>query len=132
MFLDSETAIGLIRPRPGPIREAVVPPKEMIAHPRDEINRVTQSAPHARHGLITASSAREISTSWTSRRHPQGRRVKGYTGAAPKGFDRGWFVDDEKIAYPCSSGRQARVRASACTKGLPSDPWPDYNHRAIS
>jgi len=41
VFLDSETAIGLISTPPGPYpQEAVVPPKEMT-HIRDEINRVT-------------------------------------------------------------------------------------------
>jgi len=53
VFLDSETAIGLISTPPGPYpEEAVVPPKEMT-HIRDEINRVTQSRRMLAHGLIT-------------------------------------------------------------------------------
>src|SRR5262249_57862810 len=43
VFLDSETAIGLISTPPGPYpEEAVVPPKEMT-HIRDEIHRVARS-----------------------------------------------------------------------------------------
>ena len=116
VFLDSETAIGLISTPPGPYpQEAVVPPKEMT-HIRDEINRVTQSRRMLAHGLITPQLGQadldfmdqQVSVfkvdAW-----------KGYTGAPPKGFDRGWFVDDEKIAYPmlerAQAGRAARVPA---------------------
>ena len=53
VFLDSETAIGLISTPPGPYpQEAVVPPKEMT-HIRDEINRITQSRRMLAHGLVT-------------------------------------------------------------------------------
>jgi uncharacterized protein len=54
---------------------------------------------------------------------------KGYTGAAPKGFDRGWFVDDEKIAYPMlEKARALGVRRVCLHKGLPLGPVADYNH----
>jgi predicted TIM-barrel fold metal-dependent hydrolase len=54
---------------------------------------------------------------------------KGYTGAAPKGFDRGWFVDDEKIAYPMlERARKLGVRRICLHKGLPLGPVADYNH----
>jgi predicted TIM-barrel fold metal-dependent hydrolase len=54
---------------------------------------------------------------------------KGYTGAAPKGFDRGWFVDDEKIAYPMlERARKVGVRRVCLHKGLPLGPVADYNH----
>jgi hypothetical protein len=54
---------------------------------------------------------------------------KGYTGAAPKGFDRGWFVDDEKIAYPMlERARKLGVRRVCLHKGLPLGPVADYNH----
>ncbi|HEY4908577.1 MAG TPA: amidohydrolase family protein [Methylomirabilota bacterium] len=130
VFLDSETAIGLISTPPGPYpEEAVVPPKEMT-HIRDEINRVTQSRRMLAHGLITPQLGQadldfmdqQVSTlkvdAW-----------KGYTGAAPKGFDRGWFVDDEKIAYPMlERARKLGVRRVCLHKGLPLGPVADYNH----
>jgi hypothetical protein len=54
---------------------------------------------------------------------------KGYTGAAPKGFDRGWFVDDEKIAYPMlERARKLGVKRVCLHKGLPLGPVADYNH----
>ncbi len=130
VFFDSETAIGLISTPPGPYpQEAVVPPKEMT-HIRDEINRVTQSRRMLAHGLITPQLGQadlefmdlQASTlkidAW-----------KGYTGAAPKGFDRGWFVDDEKIAYPMlEKARKLGVRRVCLHKGLPLGPVADYNH----
>ena len=63
VFLDSETAIGLISTPPGPYpQEAVVPPKEM-AHIRDEINRVAGSQRMLAHGLVTPQLGRPTSTS---------------------------------------------------------------------
>jgi len=130
VFLDSETDIGLISTPPGPYpQQAVVPPKEMT-HIRDEINRVTQSRRMLAHGLITpqlgqadldfmdAQAATLKVDAW-----------KGYTGAAPKGFDHGWFVDDEKIAYPMlERARKLGVRRVCLHKGLPLGPVADYNH----
>src|SRR6266699_4729813 len=101
VFLDSETAIGLISTPPGPYpEEAVVPPKEMT-HIRDEINRVTQSRRMLAHGLITPQlGQRDLDFMDQQAATLKVDAWKGYTGAAPKGYDRGWFVDDEKIAYP--------------------------------
>src|SRR5262249_26039906 len=54
---------------------------------------------------------------------------KGYTGAAPKGFDHGWFVDDEKIAYPMlERARKLGVRRILVHKGLPPAPVASHNH----
>ena len=54
---------------------------------------------------------------------------KAYTGAPPKGFEHGWFVDDEKIAYPMlEQARKLGVRRFCVHKGLPLGPVADYNH----
>jgi len=91
---------------------------------------VTQSRRMLAHGLITpqlgqadldfmdAQAATLKVDAW-----------KGYTGAAPKGFDHGWFVDDEKIAYPMlERARKLGVRRVCLHKGLPLGPVADYNH----
>lgn len=130
VFLDSETAIGLISTPPGPYpEEAVVPPKEMT-HIRDEINRVTQSRRMLAHGLITPQlGQRDLDFMDQQAATLQVDAWKGYTGAAPKGFDRGWFVDDEKIAYPMlERARKLGVRRICLHKGLPLGPVADYNH----
>ena len=130
VFLDSETDIGLISTPPGPYpQEAVVPPKEMT-HIRDEINRVTQSRRMLAHGLITPQLGR-VDLDFMDQQAGQLKvdAWKGYTGAAPKGFDRGWFVDDEKIAYPMlERARKLGVKRVCLHKGLPLGPVADFNH----
>lgn len=130
IFLDSETAIGLISTPPGPYpQEAVVPPKEM-AHIRDEINRLAGSQRMLAHGLATPQlgsadldfMAMQVETlkvdAW-----------KCYTGSCPKGFEQGWWMDDEKIAYPMlDQARQLNVKRVCVHKGLPLGPVPDFNH----
>jgi uncharacterized protein len=130
VFLDSETDIGLISTPPGPYpQEAVVPPKEMT-HIRDEINRVTQSRRMLAHGLITPQLGQaDLDFMDMQAATLRVDAWKGYTGAAPQGFDRGWFVDDEKIAYPMlERARKLSVRRICLHKGLPLGPVADYNH----
>ncbi|HKX04166.1 MAG TPA: amidohydrolase family protein [Methylomirabilota bacterium] len=130
VFLDSETDIGLISTPPGPYpQEAVVPPKEMT-HIRDEINRVTRSRRMLAHGLITPQLG-QVDLDFMDQQAGQLKvdAWKGYTGAAPKGFDRGWFVDDEKIAYPMlERARKLGVKRVCLHKGLPLGPVSDFNH----
>ncbi|HEU4686681.1 MAG TPA: amidohydrolase family protein [Nitrospira sp.] len=130
VFLDSETSIGLISTPPGPYpQEAVVPPKEM-AHIRDEINRLAGSQRMLAHGLATpqlgpadldfmAQQAEQLKIdAW-----------KCYTGSCPRGFDRGWWMDDEKIAYPMlEQARKLNIKRVCVHKGLPLGPVPEYNH----
>jgi uncharacterized protein len=130
VFLDSETDIGLISTPPGPYpQEAVVPPKEMT-HIRDEINRVTRSQRMLAHGLITPQLGQtDLDFMDQQAATLKVDAWKGYTGAAPKGFDRGWFVDDEKIAYPMlERARKLGIKRVCLHKGLPLGPVSDYNH----
>ncbi len=130
VFLDSETAIGLISTPPGPYpQEAVVPPAEM-AHIRDEINRVAGSQRMLAHGLATpqlGGADLDFMAMQAETLHVDA--WKCYTGSCPKGFDRGWWMDDEKIAYPMlAQARKLNVRRVCIHKGLPLGPVPEYNH----
>ncbi len=130
VFLDSETAIGLISTPPGPYpQEAVVPPKEMT-HIRDEINRVTQSRRMLAHGLVTPQLGQaDLEFMDLQAATLKVDAWKAYTGAPPKGFDHGWFADDEKVAYPMlERARKLGVRRMCIHKGLPLGPVADYNH----
>src|SRR5688572_2988841 len=130
VFFDSETAIGLISTPPGPYpQEAVVPPREMT-HIRDEINRITQSRRMLAHGLITPQLGQaDLDFMDQQAASLKVDAWKDYTGAAPKGFDHGWFVDDEKIAYPMlERARKLGVKRVCLHKGLPLGPVADYNH----
>ena len=123
VFLDSETAIGLISTPPGPYpQEAVVPPKEMT-HIRDEINRITQSRRMLAHGLVTPQLGQtDLDFMEMQAETLKIDAWKAYTGSCPKGFEHGWFVDDEKIAYPMLEkarklGVQALLRAQGTAAG---------------
>jgi len=130
VFFDSETAIGLISTPPGPYpQEAVVPPKEMT-HIRDEINRITQSRRMLAHGLVTPQLGQaDLDFMDMQAATLKVDAWKAYTGAPPKGFDHGWFADDEKIAYPMLERmRKVGVKRFCIHKGLPLGPVADYNH----
>ncbi len=134
VFLDSETAIGLISTPPGPYpQEAVVPPREMT-HIRDEINRITQSRRMLAHGLITPQLG-QVDLDFMDQQAATLKvdAWKGYTGSAPKGFDRGWFVDDEKIAYPMlERARKLGIPRICLHKGCRSVPSPTTTIPATS
>src|SRR5882724_992047 len=130
VFLDSETSIGLISTPPGPYpQEAVVPPKEMT-HIRDEINRITQSRRMLAHGLVSPQLGQaDLDFMDQQAATLKVDAWKAYTGSCPKGFEHGWFVDDEKIAYPMlEKARKTGVRRFCVHKGLPLGPVAEYNH----
>ncbi len=121
VFLDSETTIGLISTPPGPYpQEAVVPPKEM-AHIRDEINRLAQSQRMLAHGLVTPQlGAADLDFMAMQAEMLKVDAWKCYTGSCPKGFDRGWWMDDETIAYPMlEQARKLNIKRVCVHKGLP-------------
>ncbi len=130
VFLDSETALGLISTPPGPYpQQAVVPPKEMT-HIRDEINRVTGSQRMLAHGLVTPQLGRaDLDFMDLQAGKLKVDAWKCYTGSPPKGMDHGWWMDDEKIAYPMLEKAQALGVPRVCAhKGLPLGPVAEYNH----
>lgn len=130
VFLDSETSIGLISTPPGPYpQEAVVPPKEM-AHIRDEINRLAGSQRMLAHGLVTPQlGSPDLEFMAMQAEILKVDAWKCYTGSCPKGFDRGWRMDDEQVAYPMlEQAQKLGVKRVCIHKGLPLGPVPDYNH----
>jgi hypothetical protein len=130
VFLDSETSLGLISTPPGPYpQEAVVPPKEM-AHIRDELNRLTESRRMLAHGLVTPQLGKaDLEFMELQAATLKVDAWKCYTGHPPKGFEQGWFMDDEKLAYPMlEKARALRVPLVCVHKGLPLGPVEDFNH----
>ncbi|TLY39475.1 MAG: twin-arginine translocation signal domain-containing protein [Nitrospirae bacterium] len=130
VFLDSETTLGLISTPPGPYpQEAVVPPNEM-AHIRDEINRVTGSQRLLAHGLATPQLGQaDLEFMELQAVALKVDAWKCYTGSPPKSAEHGWWMDDEKVAYPMLEKAQALGVPRVCVhKGLPLGPVEDYNH----
>ena len=130
VFLDSETSLALISTPPGPYpQEAVVPPKEM-AHIRDEVNRVTGSQRMLAHGLATPQLGRtDLDFMDMQVGALKVDAWKCYTGSPPKDVEHGWWMDDEKIAYPMLEKARALGVPRICVhKGLPLGPVEEYNH----
>ena len=130
VFLDSDTDLALISTPPGDYPwEAIVPPKEMT-HIRDEINHLTESQRMLAHGLVMPQLG-QVDLDFMDQQ-AETLKVdawKCYTGAPPKGFKHGWWLSDEKIAYPMLEKALARKITNICIhKGLPLGPVPDYNH----
>ena len=124
VFFDSETTVGLISTPPGPYpQEAVVPPKEM-AHIRDEINRLAGSQRMLAHGLVISQlGAADLEFMAMQAETLKVDAWKCYTGSCPKGFDRGWRMDDERVAYPMlEQARKLNVKRICVHKGLPLSP----------
>ena len=130
VYLDSETSVAVLSTPPGLFPEdAIVPPSEM-AHIRDEINRLTASRRMLAHGFTAPqlgsaamdSIAMQVETLKIE-------ALKLYTGFPAKGFGHGWWMDDEKIAYPILEKSQKLGLRRVCVhKGLPLGPAADYNH----
>ena len=130
VFLDSETAIGLISTPPGPYpQEAVVPPKEMT-HIRDEINRITQSRRMLAHGLVTPQLGQtDLDFMELQAETLKVDAWKAYTGSCPKGFDTGLVRRRREDRLPdARESAQLGVRRFCVHKGLPLGPVADYNH----
>lgn len=130
VFLDSDTSLALISTPPGPYPwEAVVPSKEMT-HIRDEINRLTESQRMLAHGLVMPQLGKvDLDYMDQQAEIMKVDAWKCYTGAPPKGFNQGWWMSDEKIAYPMLEKAQALgVRKICVHKGLPLGPVADFNH----
>lgn len=130
VFLDSDTSIALISTPPGPYpQEAVVPPSEMT-HIRDEINRIAGSQRMLAHGLATPQLGRaDLDFMDMQAGLLKVDAWKCYTGSPPKNIDQGWWMDDEKIAYPMlERARALKVPRICVHKGLPLGPIEDYNH----
>jgi len=130
VFLESETTIGLISTPPGPYpQEAVVPPKEM-AHIRDEVNRVAGSQRMLAHGLATPQLGKaDLEFMALQAETLKVDAWKCYTGAPPRGQEHGWWMDDERVAYPMLERARALKVPRVCVhKGLPLGPVAEYNH----
>jgi predicted TIM-barrel fold metal-dependent hydrolase len=130
VFLDSDTSLAMISTPPGAYPWAsVVPPKEMT-HIRDEINQLTASQRMLAHGLIMPQLGKvDLDFMDQQAETLKVDAWKCYTGAPPQGFDHGWWLSDESIAYPTlEKAKKLGITTICAHKGLPLGPVADYNH----
>jgi hypothetical protein len=121
VFLDSETDVAVLTGIPALTEEDnILPPEEMV-RTRTWVNEFTQSKRVISHGLFSPDMGKMNQESM----QVQAEKLKieawkGYTGQplGPKGD--GWWLDDEKIAYPALEySRKMKIRNICLHKGLP-------------
>jgi hypothetical protein len=129
MFLDSDTSMAVITGLPAKTdAENVLPPAEMI-ETRAEINGLAKSRRIIAHGLFSPDLGRQDMESM----HRQFEKMKieawkGYPGQPLADGSVGWWMDDEKIAYPAYEySRKIGIKNICVHKGLPLPGW-DLEH----
>lgn len=129
MFLDSDTVMAVITGLPAKSdAENVLPPAEMI-ETRAEINGLAKSRRIIAHGLFSPDLGKQDMEAM----HRQFERMKieawkGYPGQPLADGSVGWWMDDEKIAYPAYEySRKIGIKNICVHKGLPLPGW-DLEH----
>ena len=125
MFFDSDTTMAVITGLPSKIEsENVLPPAEMI-ETRAEINGLARSKRVLSHGLFAPDLGAE--NLQDMQHQAEKLRVdawKGYPGQPLGAGSRGWWMDDEEVAYPAYEySRRMKIRNICVHKGLPLPGW---------
>jgi len=101
VFLDSDTDVACLSGVPDQSEDKMILPPDQMARTRNIVNELTRCERMMSHGLFSP----DLGTKNLENMHRQAESLKidawkGYTGQG-LGADRdGWWMDDEKIAYP--------------------------------
>lgn len=129
MFLDSDTSMAVITGLPAKEdKNNVLPPAEMI-ETRTKINGLADSHRIVAHGLFSPDLGKSDLESM-KRQHEELKveAWKGYPGQPLADGSVGWWMDDEKLAYPAYEySRKIGIRNICVHKGLPLPGW-DLDH----
>ena len=125
MFLDSDTAMAVITGLPAKTEDQnVLTPAEMI-ETRAEINGLARSKRIISHGLFSP----DLGKSDLESMHSQFEKMKveawkGYPGQPLADGSVGWWMDDERVAYPAYEySRRIGIKNICVHKGLPLPGW---------
>jgi len=129
MFLDSDTSMAVITGLPAKEdKNNVLPPAEMI-ETRARVNGLAESRRIVAHGLFSPDLGKADLESM--KRQHEDLKVeawKGYPGQPLADGSVGWWMDDEKIAYPAYEySRKIGIKNICVHKGLPLPTW-DLDH----
>ncbi|NNE65071.1 MAG: amidohydrolase family protein [Pyrinomonadaceae bacterium] len=129
MFLDSDTSMAVITGLPAKEeKNNVLPPAEIIES-RTRINGLADSKRIVAHGLFSPDLGK-TDLEDMKRQHEQLKvdAWKGYPGQPIADGSVGWWMDDEKVAYPAYEySRKIGVKNICVHKGLPLPSW-DLEH----
>ncbi|MBK9154879.1 MAG: amidohydrolase family protein [Chloracidobacterium sp.] len=125
MFLDSDTSMAVITGLPAKTDDQnVLTPNEMI-ETRAEINGLAKSKRLIAHGLFSP----DLGKANLEEMHRQAEQLKpeawkGYPGQPLADGSVGWWMDDEKVAYPFYEySRKIGIKNICVHKGLPLPGW---------
>jgi predicted TIM-barrel fold metal-dependent hydrolase len=121
VFLDSDTSVACLSGIPDiSDSKMVIPPDEMVRS-RNIVNELTHSRRMMSHGLFSP----DLGTRNLENMHRQAESLKidawkGYTGQGLGADKDGWWMDDEKIAYPALeyTRDKLKIRNICLHKGL--------------
>lgn len=125
MFLDSDTSMAVITGLPAKTDDQnVLTPNEMV-ETRAEINGLARSKRLIAHGLFSP----DLGKANLEEMHRQAEELKpeawkGYPGQPLADGSVGWWMDDEKVAYPFYEYSKKIGMKNICVhKGLPLPGW---------
>jgi hypothetical protein len=129
VFLDSDTKMAVLSGLPSKDPSDNVLPVDRMIETRARINGLADSRRLISHGLFSpdlgSSNLEEM------QRQVETLRVeswKGYPGQPLGEGSRGWWMDDEKVAYPAYEySKRVGIRTICVHKGLPLPEW-DVEH----
>jgi uncharacterized protein len=120
VFLDSDTAMACITGIPGLTDETcILPPEQMVAT-RRWVNELSKSQRMVSHGLMSPDLAgRNLDAMQFQAEKLKIDAWKSYTGQGLGPNKDGWWLDDEKVAYPSLElSRKLKVKNVCVHKGL--------------
>jgi len=122
IFLDSDTDVAAISGIPALTDQTNILPPDQMVKARGWVNRLTHSRRMISHGLISP----DLGSLNNERMQLQAEKLKidawkGYTGQGLGPDKNGWWLDDEKVAYPTLEySRKLKIRNICIHKGLSS------------
>jgi len=120
IFLDSDTDMAVISGVPSLTDDTNILPPDKMASTRNWINAITKSRRMVAHGLMAPDLGERNKDSM----HIQAEKLKleawkVYTGLGLGVNREGWWLDDEKVAYPAlETARKLKIKNICTHKGL--------------
>ncbi len=120
VFLDSDTVVACVSGVPDVTDAKMILPPDQMVRTRNVINELTKSQRMFSHGLFSPDlGAKNLESMHRQSESLKIDAWKGYTGQGLGANKDGWWVDDEKIAYPSLEySRKLKVKNICLHKGL--------------
>ena len=121
VFLDSETHVAVISGIPALTDQINILPPDQMVKTRLLVNQLAGSRRVVSHGLMVPDlGKRNLETMQVQAESLKIEAWKAYTGV-PLGPDpKGWWLDDEQVAYPALEySRKLKIKNICLHKGLP-------------